>query len=651
MRIPPHIVDEIYRRADILEVVSDYVQLKRKGAYYVGISPFKQERTPSFTVTPSKGIFKCFSTGKGGTVVNFLMEMEGLTYREALVKLAERYRIELDFLDESNQAEERDRSESLYILNEFAADWYQQQLWETEAGQLEGLQYLRRRGLTDETIRAWQLGYSPEGWDVFTKQALAKKFTDEALLETGLSFRSEKSGQLLDRYRSRLMFPIRNSWGKLAGFGARQLKAEDRGGKYINSRDSLIYNKSQLLYGLHTAREQIRHHEQLILVEGYLDVLALHQAGYGRAVASCGTAVTAEQLQPVRRICREVVLLYDGDEAGVAATAKAAEIALSTGFEVQVLTLPEGHDPDSFLRDAGEAAFAEQWSSKRQPLLTWLLAGLDDEGPSERAARVQSAARLLSAIPDPLTRSVYIQEFARISQLPEAIIHQAANADLAVQQNLHSPTSPHHLTKQGLPRPLVISPRKSTWFSERELLRLLLNYHSERVKPINDRLESEPDDSQLLGYALRQHLADLQFADETHEAIRNIMLANLDLDGRPRLSIAALVGEANASVQQAVSELLSHKHVLSPRFEAESILVPNMDADLQRAFEEAICYYALKRITELEAENLREIRAAEAQGSSDISLLNKLLNRHRLLAQKRRLFTERKGIVVWSGAK
>lgn len=648
MRIPPQIVDEIYRRADILEVVGDYVQLRRKGSYYVGLSPFKQERTPSFTVTPAKGIFKCFSTGKGGTVVNFLMEIEGLSYREALVKLAERYQIDLDFEHESPGGEERDRSESLYILNEFAADWYQQQLWETEAGQIECLQYLRRRGLSDETIRSWQLGYSPDSWDAFSRRALEKKFNEEALLETGLSFRSEKTGQLLDRYRGRLMFPIRNGWGKLAGFGARQLKADDRGGKYINSRDSIIYNKSLLLYGLHAAREQIRLREQLILVEGYLDVLALHQAGYSQAVASCGTALTPEQLQPLRRLCREVVLLYDGDAAGRAATAKAAEIALGQGFEVQVLTLPDGHDPDSFLREAGIAEFAQHWASNRHHLLSWMLAGIEGDGPPERASRVQAAARLIGYIPEPITRSVYIQELARLSQLPETIVAQAAQPISNDPDRLFKPNRPAASSTTGLPRPLQITPRKRSWFSERELLRLLLNYHSELVKPVNDRMESETDDLALLGFALKQHLAELQFEDETHESIRSLILANLDDQGRPKLSMAALVGEAQSAIQQCVSELMSQKYVLSQRFEAENIFVPDLDEDIQTAFEEAICYYAIQRISELEAENLKAIEKAESTGVVDSSLLMKLLNRHKLLGQKRRFFTERKGIVVLS---
>lgn len=653
MRIPPHIVDEIYRRADILEVVSDYVQLKRKGSYYVGISPFKQERTPSFTVTPSKGIFKCFSTGKGGNVVNFLMEMEGLAYRDALVRLAERYQIDLDFIDDEENQLQKDQTESLYILNEFACKFYQQQLWETETGQLQCLHYLRKRGLTDETIRSYELGYCPDEWDAFTKEALRNKFTEEALLETGLSFRSEKNGKIYDRFRGRAVFPIRNQFGKLAGFGARLLDPEAKAAKYVNSKDSPVYNKSLLLYGMDKARQRIREREEFMLVEGYLDVLALHQAGYTQAVASCGTAATAEQLAQLRRLAKRALILYDSDAAGQAAAVKAAEVSLGQAFETRVLQLPDGHDPDSFIKERGTAAFKEAYEQLTLDVLDFMLKGVENDpqaSPADKAARVQSVAALVASIPDDLARSLYLQELARRMDLPVQLVEQAASQ--AQRTTTNSPRQPTLLESaepdERIVAVTVASQKHASWYSERELLRLLLNHYEDTVSAGQDEGEAEASAKVLMAYALKEQLDEVQFGDAAHERIRVVLFENVSGPSALMRDLRQLFDQESPEIQQQVAELLSVRHLLSPRFNDTGLMVPALDQDLKDCLDHTLAHYTLRRINQLLRDNADELKKTSQQGQTEDALpqIQKLLKRKMLLEKKRRQITDELGIVV-----
>ena len=319
-RIPTQIVDQIYNAIDIVEVISDYVQLKKKGANYWGLSPFSNEKTPSFSVHAGKGIYKDFSSGKGGNAVNFLMEIEGLDYVEALKHLAKKYGIEIIEEEETEEVkEQKDKRQSLFIVNEFAAGYFHEQLKESDKGRQIGLSYFKERGILSTTIEAFQLGFSHESWDAFAKEAVNRQYSEEYLIELGLVSKSEKTGNLVDRFRGRVMFPITNPMGKVVGFGGRILGNRKDIAKYINSPESDIYHKSQILYGLYQAKRHIRDEDLCILTEGYMDTIVLYQNGIRNVVASSGTALTHEQVRLIRRFTQNVLMMYDGDQAGIKA--------------------------------------------------------------------------------------------------------------------------------------------------------------------------------------------------------------------------------------------------------------------------------------------------------------------------------------------
>ena len=306
-RIPANKVEEIYNAADIVEVVGDYLSLKKKGANYWALSPFTNEKTPSFAVNPKKGIFKCFSSGKGGNAVQFLIEVEGMSYVESLRALAKKYNIELEEAEESpEERQARDKRDSLLIVNEFAARWFNEQMLETDEGRSVGLSYFKERGMLEHSIKSFQLGYAPDGWEGLINAARDQQIKDEFLQELGLASTSEKTGKLYDRFRGRVMFPITDVSGKVVGFGGRVLSSEKQMAKYINSSESSVYHKSYVLYGIHQAKQHIRNEDLCIMTEGYLDVIALHQSGIQNAVASSGTALTTEQVRLIRRFTKRV---------------------------------------------------------------------------------------------------------------------------------------------------------------------------------------------------------------------------------------------------------------------------------------------------------------------------------------------------------
>lgn len=342
-RIPANIVDQIYAAMDIVDIVGDYVQLKKKGANFWALSPFSNEKTPSFAVNPVKGIYKDFgSSGKGGNAINFLMEVEGYTYVEALKHIAKRYGIEIQEEEESpEEKESRDKRQSLFIVNEFANRFFQEQLLETEEGKNIGLSYFKERGILDTTIKDFNLGYSADSWDTFSKAAVKQQFKDEYLTELGLASRSEKTKNLIDRFRGRVMFPIHNPVGKVVGFGGRILGNRKDVGKYINSPESEIYHKSRVLYGLYQAKKAIRDKDLCILTEGYMDTIVLHQNGIQHVVASSGTALTIEQIRLIRRFTKNVLMIYDGDNAGIKAAMRGIDLLIKEEMTAKVLVLPD----------------------------------------------------------------------------------------------------------------------------------------------------------------------------------------------------------------------------------------------------------------------------------------------------------------------
>lgn len=420
-------IDRIMDAARIEEVVGEFVTLRKRGVNYTGLCPFHDERTPSFSVSPSKGICKCFSCGKGGNVVHFIMEHEQLSFHEALKWLAAKYHIDIveRELTAAEQKAQSDR-ESLFILNEFARDYYVRILHEHIDGKSLGLGYFRERGFREDIIRKFQLGFSLDNKDAFTRDALGKGYNKTYLVKSGLSLEGD-TGELRDRYRARVMFPVHTLSGKVVAFGGRILKKDEKTAKYINSPESEIYHKSNELYGIYFAKQAIAKHDRCYLVEGYTDVLSMHQAGIENVVASSGTALTHGQIRMIHRFTDNVTVLYDGDAAGIKASLKGINLLLEEGLNIRVLLLPDGEDPDSFAKKHSATEFNDYLKANETDFIrfkTDIL--LKDAGndPVTRAHLIQDIVESIALIADEITRTVYITECSRQLGIREQLLQK-----------------------------------------------------------------------------------------------------------------------------------------------------------------------------------------------------------------------------------
>ena len=430
--IAPATIQQIMARTDITDVVGSFVKLKKRGTNLLGLCPFHNEKTPSFTVSPSKEIYKCFGCGKSGNTISFVMEHEKYSYPEALKWLAQRYGIEIEetFINDE-QRQQLQTADNLYALNQFAQQFFSTQLLSTEEGQDIGLAYFREREFTDSIIQKFQLGYSPEQKDAFTKAALAAQFNPELMIKAGLV--ANRYDQLSDNYRGRVIFPIHNHSGKVLGFGARILKKTDTAPKYINTPENEIYVKSKVLYGSYFARQAIDKANECLLVEGYTDVLSLHQAGIENVVASGGTALTPDQLRLVKKYTNNLTIIYDGDAAGIKAALRGLDLALEEGLQVQLVLIPDGDDPDSYVNKVGAPAFRDfVQQHKKDVILFQLEVALRDAGTdaAQKAAVVNRMAETISRInkaEDFTKQQDYIKQCAAVLKIDEAGLHTLVN--------------------------------------------------------------------------------------------------------------------------------------------------------------------------------------------------------------------------------
>lgn len=430
--IAPATIQQIMARTDITDVVGSFVKLKKRGTNLLGLCPFHNEKTPSFTVSPSKEIYKCFGCGKSGNTISFVMEHEKYSYPEALKWLAQRYGIEIEetFINDE-QRQQLQTADNLFALNQFAQQFFSSQLLSTEEGQDIGLAYFREREFTDAIIQKFQLGYSPEQKDALTKAAQAAQFNPELMIKSGLV--ANRYDQLSDNYRGRVIFPIHNHSGKVLGFGARTLKKNDSAPKYINTPENEIYVKSKVLYGSYFARQAIDKANECLLVEGYTDVLSLHQAGIENVVASGGTALTPDQLRLVKKYTNNLTIIYDGDAAGIKAALRGLDLALEEGLHVQLVLIPDGDDPDSYVNKVGAAAFREfVQQHKKDVILFQLEVALRDAGTdsAKKAAVVNRMAETISRInkaEDFTKQQDYIKQCATVLKIDEAGLHTLVN--------------------------------------------------------------------------------------------------------------------------------------------------------------------------------------------------------------------------------
>lgn len=489
--ISPNTIQQILDRLDIVDVIGTFVKLKKRGANYLGLCPFHNEKTPSFTVSPSKEIYKCFGCGRSGNTISFLMEHEKYSYVETLKWLANKYGIEIEETWATDEQRQQQQSaDSLYIINHFAQQFFTRQLFETEEGLDIGLSYLQERGFRDEIIKKFQLGYSPEQRDAFTKEAIAKQFNADLLLKTGLVV--SRHDELMDNYRGRVIFPVHNHSGKVLGFGARILRSTDKAPKYINTPENEIYVKSRILYGSYFARQAIDKADECLLVEGYTDVISLHQAGIENVVASGGTSLTPDQLRLIKKYSNNLTIIYDGDAAGVKAALRGLDLALEEGLRVKLVLVPDQEDPDSYVNKVGPSAFREFVQRNKKDFVLFQLevalkdAGSDSVKKSEVVSQIAETISRINKAEDFTRQQDYIKQCSEILKIDEGGMHALVNKfirDRIVTQERRLPFEEAKKHEENARQAESADYDDSTFtllfrddLQEREVARILLEY-------------------------------------------------------------------------------------------------------------------------------------------------------------------------------
>ncbi len=469
-------IDQVYDTARVEEVIGDFVSLKKAGSNFKGLSPFSQERTPSFMVSPVKQIWKDFSTGKGGNVVAFLMEHERFSYPEAIRYLAKKYNIEIEETQQTDEEKaKRDARESMLLVSEFALDYFKNNLWESSAGKAIGKTYFQERGFTDETIKAFDLGYALETKDAFTTTALEKGYKLEFLEKTGLTIEERK----IDRFRGRVLFPIKSMAGRTVGFGGRILGDNKKTAKYLNSPESEIYHKSKVLYGLYESKQTIAKEDCCYLVEGYTDVIQMHQRGIKNVVSSSGTALTQEQIRLIQRLTQNIVVLFDGDAAGLRAALRGIDMILSQGMNVKVCSFPEGEDPDSFAKSHSLEEVQTFFSENAKDFIQFKASLLMKEAqndPVKKAATIKDMVDSIAKIPDAIQREVYVQSCAAIMEISEEVLFSALAQKRAKEvnaQNKRKPNVPQMQVVQPVAPALKVD---ELYELEKQIITLLMLY-------------------------------------------------------------------------------------------------------------------------------------------------------------------------------
>ncbi|MHA6248860.1 DNA primase [Pontibacter sp. CAU 1760] len=567
--IPKEIVDQILAHADITEVVGDFVSLKKKGQNMWACCPFHHEKSPSFSVSPAKGIYKCFGCGKAGNSVQFIMDVEGTSFPEALKYLAKKYSIEVpEDSPNPEYAKEQSERDSLFIVSDFANKHFQQVLHAHEQGSI-GMSYLKQRGLSATTIRKFELGYSVDDWTHLTDAALKAGYQQKYLEATGLTIARE-DGKKYDRFRGRVMFPIHNVSGRVVGFGARTLKTNDKKSpKYLNSPESDIYHKSNVLYGLFQAKQALRMQDMCYMVEGYLDVLSLNQGGIENVVASSGTSLTEGQIKLIGRYTQNITVLYDGDAAGIKASLRGIDLILENGLNVDVVTFPEGDDPDSYIQKVGDTAFKAYIKETAQDFISFktsLYAAEAKGSPVKKAEAIREIVTSIAKIPDSIKRTVFFQNCSRIFDIDEQVLISEYNKmqlqdRQQPQQSLGSaPDAPYAAPPAAEPEKPVSDADMLRRY-EREIVRMLLNY-PDRV------LEEGMNTCQ---YMLEQ-LEDVEFRTPVYARLMEL-IKELLCDGK--LATADdFIHHPDQDIRTEATNLLSDPHELSHNWETHHIFVP-----------------------------------------------------------------------------
>ncbi|MGF1534546.1 MAG: DNA primase [Bernardetiaceae bacterium] len=616
--IPPETIQRIRDTADIVEVVGDFVTLKRSGSSYKAHSPFTDEKTPSFYVVPSKNIFKCFSSGKGGDAITFIMEHEGMSYVEAVRYLAKKYNIEIAETHQTDKAQaqaEQQRRQALLIVLDYAQKHFQALLTQHPDGKAIGWSYLKERGFRDQTIATFGLGYSLDDWHHLEHTAQKKGYTLERLVEAGLVVRKD-DGKTYDRFRGRVMFPIRNLSGAVVAFGARTLKKDDKP-KYLNSPESEVYIKSNVLYGLFEAKKAIRQKDSCILVEGYTDVTSLHQAGIQNVVASSGTALTPGQIRQIKRFTQNLILLYDGDPAGIRASLRGIDLVLAQDMNVSAVVLPDGDDPDSFVGRHGGEAFEAFLEIHKRDFIRFrielsLQATTDD--PIERAKVMREVAQSVAQVPDAFKRSVFARQSSTLLQIDEQVFISEVNKYILQQQRQQQQQQeqqPSAQEPEPKPAPSEPAPSSSLAMQERELLRLLIKHGHELLTDglrVCDYLFEETEEIQL-SHPICQSLWE-----------RYRIVAQ----SQPTFDEQAIWQQATTEESRFLSDLLVVKNEISQNWERRfAIRIADEKQELPQMLYRNLMRLKLRTLRDMMQQNLRELRqTTDEQTLNDLQLLH-----------------------------
>ncbi|WP_324721671.1 DNA primase [Salinimicrobium sp. HB62] len=626
--ISKNTIDKVFESARVEEVLGDFVNLKKSGSNYKGLSPFSDERTPSFMVSPVKQIWKDFSSGKGGNVVAFLMEHEHFTYPEAIKYLAKKYNIEVEETEQSQeQKEQADERESMYLVSEFAAKYFQNILHKHELGKAIGLSYFRERGFTEDTIEKFGLGYCLDEWDAFTSEAIKKGYQLKYLEKTGLTIVKEE--KQFDRFKGRVMFPIQSMSGRVLGFGGRILNNDKKAAKYLNSPESDIYHKSKVLYGIYHAKQAIAKEDNCFLVEGYTDVIQFNQAGIENVVSSSGTALTPEQIRLINRLTKNITVLFDSDAAGQRASIRGIDLILEQGMNVKVCAFPEGEDPDSFAKKNTEEDIRLYLAENSKDFINYKASLLMEEAkndPVKKASLIRDMVSSISKIPDNIQQEVYVQETSRIMDISEEVLFTTL-AQLSGKST--GKPAPKKTKQFEVVRDEVTSQPKvdELYILERTIISLLLHYgmmeedFEDLVVKVDDKGEISLEPEMVRAKVYEKIFLDLQedevaFANEHFQKIYQQVIKKFNEE--EEFSIETFVNELppeNAS--EVTSILMDEEQYVLHDWERMEIFVKGKKAEIGRLVNETILslrrYLVNKKIHELNRE-IKEVPPEESSG-------------------------------------
>jgi len=613
-------IEKILDAAKIVDVIQEFVPLKKRGVNYLGLCPFHNEKTPSFTVSPSKEIFKCFGCGKVGNSVTFIMEHEHLTYPEALKYLAGKYHIEVVEKEQSPEdIEKQDERESLLVMTSYAARQFVENLLHTDEGISVGLTYFKERGFRQDTLTKFEAGYCLEKRDAFSVKALEDGYKKEFLVKSGLSI--QHNDHIFDRFNGRIVFPIHSLSGQVLGFGGRILKSDPKSAKYINSPESEIYHKSRILYGIYQARKSITQEDCCYLVEGYTDVMSLHEANIENAVASSGTSLTREQVRLIKRFTQNITILYDGDPAGIKASIRGIDLILEEGMNVRIVLLPNGEDPDSFSKKVSNEEFNRYLKTNETDFIRFKIRLLIEEArddPVRKANIIRDIVKSIAVIPETITRTVYIKECSVEMEVPEPVLYHEVNK-LRQQKSFQDRNKYPAPEDLPLPPPESVKPLRPktvSLYSEKEIIRLLLKFGSEEFDRQIRKEDGKEEVVTISDYIVKEIVSDdLSFDDTICSRIFEDFRFHVEQGIFP--GDKHFVKHEDPEISMLSADLLSDSHELSKIWMVKHTYVETEDMKLKDIVPDAILKFKSDKIIALRKVIMAELAEAVRSGDAD----------------------------------